>query len=415
MQITKPDGAVWLLNGYGLQNVKARKALDTAIKKSFPGIVYRRFGDRDYFRLSTREEGYDFFFSVVDWALNKDLTDAQYIEEYEPGKYLSVTIKGGLPELLVTATEKTLKTDSEIPVYFAVRTEPLKELPPGSEEIEALSRAMNPSATNQYVPLAVFKANVGRKKSRPVAVLAAIVVVSVGWWLWPSENSTVIEDTVDPWSGYSRFLNAEASSVYYRFYQDALFQQEFARAPRLKGWRISAVDHNKNSVAYHLIPAAQKGSAGDLGAYIRDVNNFASQEPVQRLGDSAVKVSENSVTLTLSADIRRLKYGEERTIPADSLGVFYLLRDAIEKYVPGASLAYESAKPQSGGRWETHSAILTLEGVYVEDFVGLGSLMKDLPVAFGMPGQERGGSYDVAYKDGATRLSGRFLITIFGE
>lgn len=415
MKLSGKDGVKWLLTGYGLSKVSPKKALEVAQKKSFPGVVHRRFSNDDYYRLSTEDSGFDFYFSLIDWALSKSLSDVQYIEEYESGKYISAVVREGKPYLMVTATTATLEIQGGISVFYSVIEDAPQILSEAGEKISPLTLELEPSSLNQFIPIALFKSKVGSRHKKPLLAIFAVSLFGVGWLLWPSEESNVIRDTVDPWAGYEEYVSSSASSVYYRFFQDALFQKALSKSPAMSGWQIGKVDHNQNSVTFHLKPREKSATKTEQTAYIRDIKRFISSKNVQSLGQSALRVTDKSVAITLSADVRRLKYHANNTIPSDAMEAFHLLRDAIEKYVPNASLSYESNRPKSGGKWNTHTAILLLEGAYLEDFVGVGSLMRDLPVSFGIEGQEAGGTYDVVYKDEAPRLSGRFVVTVFGE
>lgn len=417
MKLQGNNGVEWQLTAYSLFDGTPKKAAETAIKKSYKGIVHRRYRDNDYFRLSPEESGYDFFFSVVDWLLTKNVSDAQYFEEFEPGKVVSVTVRNSRPALFVTTSRENLTVADDVPVYYSLLGEvpsPLKTRD-NAESIEALSSQLAPEDKNQYIPVTLFKSKSGKAKGRTALLAGAICFVVVGWALWPSdEGGNTIRNAVNPWAEYDDFLSGEASSVYFRLYQDALFQKAEKQSTLMSNWEITKVEHNKNSLTYHF-SESESSEANGQAAYIRDIKRFIKTPEIQSLGQSVLRLDDGKVTLSMTGDVRRLKYQSDYTIPDNAMARFYLLADAIERYVPRAELIYAGKKPRSNGRWNVHVGKVVFKGAYLDDVVGVGSLMKDMPVSFGIESQEGVGTFDIAYKDGAALTSGTMLVTIFGE
>ena len=263
--------------------------------------------------------------------------------------------------------------------------------------------------------MTLFKSKAGKAKGNTAFLAVALLFVAVGWVLWPSnEGGSTIRNAVSPWAEYEEYLASEASSVYHRLYQDALFQKAKKQSLLMSNWRITKVEHNKNSLTYHFSESENSENNGQA-AYIRDIKRFIKSPEIRELGQSVLRFDDGIVTLSMTGDVRRLKYLDNYSIPDNAMSRFYLLADAIERYVPHAELIYEGKRPKSNGRWNIHAAKVVLKGAYLEDVVGVGSLMRDMPVSFGIESQEGVGTLDIAYKDGAARVSGSVLVTIFGE
>lgn len=379
------------------------------------------------FCVSGKSDKFDFATELAcsGYARSKDLT---YIEKMHKDECLFVQIKDGLPERIrlmnkgaVEQEVSWLLEENELVGDVLV----FGDFDFGDFEYETLSdpltETIKPSVKSFFQPASqLLKPEASKKRHFFTLSIVSVAVAIIGYSVWPEEREFHTEDYMDVNAPYVRAIEKESFDFHTRMLQLYAFHRLFdnERDGLLKGWTLSQVNVGRRATIFTLMPEGSdtKGvSRNNRNKNVAappsgGVKEFIDSEEFTSLVGSAIFRIEN-MTIELTAINNPINF-DPYSGKHNVRELYHEFSRLSDRWVPGASLNFIGDK--TAALFVKSEFELDAQGVFLEDLIGFGGMLKDYPITFDTTNKSKSiiGDYKIT-KSG--RVTGQFSLTSIGK
>lgn len=266
--------------------------------------------------------------------------------------------------------------------------------------VERLTVNLN-TRLSELKPLSVILANNVSPLISLIAVLVLVMGAVIGGWLLFFD----VEEPVaqDPYESFYSFLSHDSINVLNRANQD---YNEQIKLLSLHGWQLKSVNYTRASVAYE-VEAKSDGLAEPIGD-IATLERYAAINNLTVLFEPGKRES-TAILMAVASNVPATK--DYRLYNVEQM--FRTLKDAIELYIPGATVEFVREVGQAGSTWKKREIVVSLAQHDVRYLNTLGAIIEELPVTFG--GDKTDMQIGKLALDENGALSGSLKLTLIGE
>lgn len=283
-----------------------------------------------------------------------------------------------------------------------------------------LSSALSPSERSLFAPSShALKPQASKRRKAAIAIGSVIALAFAAYSAWPEKQQTIhIEDYTDVNAPYVRAATKESIDFHTRMLQLFAFHSAFRQAQDdlLDGWDIKDVLVGRTATSFALEPSndikaeVSRKVGADNQPSAGAVESFVKSDRFQSLvGQAYFNLSTTTIELkAMSYPIAFDPYSGKH----DVREVFMRFADLTSQYVPRAQLQFDSDAPKQ--LFIERETTVDAKGVFLEDLIGLGGMMKGYPITFDtIDGSKPAiGQYRI---DDTGQITGKFSLTILGN
>jgi len=219
------------------------------------------------------------------------------------------------------------------------------------------------------------------------------IFIAVNKLVGMEEKEVSKESIIDPYESFYQSMRTDAIQVRNRMAQD---YNNHVGLLTLPGWTVDKVIHTKGQVSYRMTPS-EKGSLDVLNAFAEKNNLLVMINP------NEIVILGHGANVPISTSDKSKLYNVE--------DVHHFIRDAVNEYIPGAEVTFLRDIPK-GNKWTIRELMFQFRGIFKEDLITLGAIMKGLPVSIGGDNSDPNAGQYIVDKE---RFTGGIKISVFGD
>lgn len=282
-------------------------------------------------------------------------------------------------QFLENGLSKTLK------VAFEERVENLPD---------ALTDELAPTDEFLLLPEKEAMQKIDSRKPWLLYLIALVFIFIVGnRFIGMNENAEVKASIADPYDSFYQSMRTDTVQVLNRMAQD---YNNHVRLLILTGWTVDKVIHTKGQVSYRMI-TSEKGSLSILRGFAKKNNMLVMVNATETV------VLGHGANLPIATEDKSPLYNVE--------DIHYFIRDAVNEYIPGAEVTFLRDIPK-GNKWTIRELMFQFKGIFKEDLLTLGAILKRLPVSLGGDSVDPNAGQYIVDKE---RFTGGIKISVFGD